>query len=98
MTAFETELVNAIRHGCPFCGSKSLVLKQVRLYDTFPSVPSVRSPVFHNYQEYCLSHEQEPQMVETQDKMLFCPEPCATLLWDKNWGWIPELADIVKGE
>ena len=87
MTTFETELVRAIEHGCPECGSDDLMV-------TSNEVAEYRvSPCWHgiDWKLY--------ETVRSTDIGVHCYD-CGKdkLLWTIDRGWIPELAEIVKGE
>lgn len=90
MTAnqFERELIKAIEHGCPKCGNHDFDLFTWEEY-------RYHVEAYGNDQLYY----EADGLVEgqSQDKEVMCPE-CYLELWSEQDGWIPELADIVKGE
>ena len=85
MNQFEVELIRAVEHGCPFCSCKSLRASGQRGF--YASLAAPHGTVLH--------------YDEAQDlpvySIIACKN-CLTHLWTSSDGWIPELAEIVKGE
>jgi len=87
--SFEQELIKVIEHGCPCCGMDTLnVIADeetgylVRLFGHGDSIE------IDWYDSHCY---------KSQNQVVCCQE-CGEELWTAEDGWIPELAEIVKGE
>ena len=89
MTEFEQELVRAIEHGCPECGYEFFTLFQWQVQRM--SVGLYGNQPWPDYDW----DEDVPD--RTKPDELECKH-CKKSLWTSNDGWIPELAEIVKGE
>ena len=85
MNPFETELVRAIEHGCPFCGGEWLELYCIeeRGYTLGTDGSSV-------------TYDEHGAFQSSINKELLCR--CSATLWTAEHGWIPELQEIVRGE
>lgn len=100
MTQFETELIRAIEHGCPFCGGDNIWLQQLWLMEK-EVVVGIKSDSRNRYINYGRYDEWEE--VDDHNNYVFCGD-CKdakrdrAILWDDEGGWIPELQEVVKGE
>lgn len=86
MTDFEKQLIKAIEHGCPGCGSQLFSVKWMQ--ETFGRVEVTKG-------ELAWSEPDTTEMVD--DRETTCAK-CGEELWTAENGWIPELQEIVKGE
>ena len=87
MTTFEEQLVNAIKHGCPKCGSKALNLYSLEERE-YPL------SLYNETLDYGLSEFVSGTSTNTA---VLCDD-CVAELWTRENGWIPELQPIVEKE
>lgn len=93
MTDFEAQLIRVIENGCPFCGSDNIWLQQLWLME---KEVVVKRDTEGQYIDYAYYDEWED--VDEHNNSVFCKECGKRILWRDEKGWIPELAEIVKGD
>ena len=85
MNAFERELVKAIEHGCPECRHSGVKTHVEITEERTVSLRGSRTFISNN------------TTITKRTTDIEC-SLCMAMLWDSESGWIPELAEIVKGE
>ena len=92
MNQFETELIRVIEHGCPYCGYEFFTLYRWQKQ-------RVSAAVYHYSDDdiYLDLDWDEDVIGDTKPDEVECKQ-CGDSLWTSDGGWIPELAEIVKGE
>ena len=89
MTTFERELVRAIEHGCPECGSNELTWYQLQEERCYLSVRP-DGELDTGFPEATEANAPKVIEVECQD--------CYATLWRTGDGWIPELKEVVESD
>ena len=86
--SFEQELIKAIENGCPFCK-----------WDEFTVGCQITAWVHPRYADAAAEVLRWDTKIDYLDTAycIAC-DMCKKELWTKEHGWIPELAEIVKGE
>jgi predicted nucleic acid-binding Zn-ribbon protein len=85
MTTFEEQLMSALKKGCPKCGEDDFYL-YARAY-----------PTYTVWEQDGQIHYSNIDSSGEDDVEVSCAD-CSAQLWTVEDGWIPELAEIVKGE
>jgi len=96
--SFEQELVKAIEHGCPgelndgtTCGKDDFSMDGLQWVSYAPSIITANATKGIHW-------DQIQQSYEHYKDISLCCSDCGLELWSEQGGWIPELAEIVKGE
>ena len=93
MTAFETELIRAIEHGCPECTGDVMIARMLDAswYDVY--VQAGGEPQIER-DWHGTDVPDEHRYIEVRCDC----RGCKITLWTAETGWVPELQEIVKGE
>ena len=91
----EAKLIEAIKNGCPFCGSDDLCVTSDELTSYRVRVADIILPNGSTSKPEEEIDWYDSNCIESNDKVFYCSE-CNQTLWRWDSGWIPELKEVVK--
>lgn len=91
----ETELIKAIKAGCPFCEGDNLMVTSNEVTTYRVRVHTISFPEGSTSKPEEEIDWYDSNCFDSRDEVLYCAR-CNTKLWTVEDGWIPELKGIAK--